>query len=77
MSTRRLKDTHPVMQKLHKIFALMEAEGITLQIGSYGDIQVHAKDPKGVPFDLKETEGGTIDELPPMFEYKVTYEVED
>ena len=36
MPTKRLKEAHPVMQKLEKVFKLMEEEGISFQIGPFG-----------------------------------------
>lgn len=74
MPTRRLKETHPVMQKLEKVFKLMEEEGISFQIGRYGEIEIIHD---SVVYNLKDLdEEHCINDLPPFLDYKVTREVE-
>lgn len=72
MSVMRLKDEHPVSQKLKKIFDLMVELGIRIEVTSYDTFILH----EDQRYNLNDNESNTypMNHMPPCTEYKVTYE---
>lgn len=72
----KLKDNHPTMAKLAKLYDLAEELGISISFGSHRTVvQDRDRDDKLPPLFLEELDGGeTIQEWPPTFEYKVIYD---
>lgn len=74
----RLKDSHPTMQKLDKLFALAEELGISIAFNSYGVATVydskHGKDLP--PFRMQDIDNPDypMESLPPTLEFQVVYE---
>lgn len=69
MSVMRLKDEHPVSQKLQKIFDLMVELGIRIEVTSYDTFILH----EDQRYNL-ESNTYPMNHIPPCTEYKVTYE---
>ena len=72
----KLKDNHPTMVKLYKLYELAEDLGISISFGSHRTVvQDRDRDDKLPTLFLEELDGGeTIQEWPPTFEYKVIYD---
>lgn len=76
MSRIRLKDNHPTMVKLQKLFAYAEELGIGFTFGGQriivNDSERNSKLPTLYLEDIEE--GFTVDEMPPVTDFKVIYE---
>jgi len=72
----KLKDNHPTMEKLSKLYELAEELGIHISFGSHRTVvQDNDRDSKLPPLFLEDMENGeAIQEWPPVFEYKVIYD---
>lgn len=74
----RLKDNHPTLQKLDKIFALAEELGIRIDFSSHGPAQVYDNErDKSLPvLSLQDIESSDypMDNFPPTLEFKVIYQ---
>lgn len=73
----RLKDNHPTMVKLNKLYDLTEELGISLTFVNARAVIVHDNDrDSNLPDLLMEDleEGHEIEHWPPTFEYKVVYD---
>jgi dGTP triphosphohydrolase len=69
----RLKETHPLYQKVEKLFELADELGLSFQI-YYNSVFVYQKD-DSITYNMEDIEDGqTINELPPRFEWKITCE---
>lgn len=71
----RLKDEHPLHDKLEKIFSLMDELGVSFHINS-GSLHVREKDfHKDIYFRTCGEHPGFdgVSELPPMFDYDLIY----
>jgi len=72
----KLKDNHPTMVKLYKLYELAEELGIHISFGSHRTVvQDNDRDTSFPPLFLEELDNGeTIQEWPPTFEFKVIYQ---
>lgn len=72
----KLKDNHPTMVKLYKLYELAEELGIHISFGSHRTIvQDNDRDEKLPPLFLEDIDNGeAIQEWPPTFEFKVIYQ---
>lgn len=72
----KLKDNHPTMVKLNKLYELAEELGISISFSSMRTIvQDRDRDSNLPPLYLEDLENGeSIQEWPPVFEYKVIYD---
>jgi hypothetical protein len=72
----KLKDNHPTMIKLYKLYDLAEELGIHISFGSHRTVvQDNDRDSNLPSLFLEELDGGeTIQEWPPTFEFKVIYD---
>jgi hypothetical protein len=72
----KLKDNHPTMVKLYKLYELADELGIHIGFGSHRTIvQDNDRDPNLPPLFLEDMENGeAIQEWPPVFEYNVIYD---
>ncbi len=73
----RLRDNHPTMVKLTKLYNLAEELGITLNFMHARAVVVYDKerDPNLPDLLMEDLEDGhTIENWPPTFEYKVIYD---
>lgn len=83
MKVRRLTAKHPTMKKIDEVFALMKKLGLVLDPYCRGTcvMVLRDKDFPGAEFELRDVEDssnaiGSIHELPPAFEYKLTTETD-
>jgi multidrug efflux pump subunit AcrA (membrane-fusion protein) len=72
----KLKDNHPTMIKLLKLYDLAEELGISVSFGNYRTIvNDRDRDDKLPPLFIEEVDGGEpVQEWPPVFEFKVIYD---
>lgn len=72
----KLKDNHPTMVKLAKLYDLAEELGINVSFGSMRSfVNDRDRDSKLPPLIIEDVDNGeAIGEWPPSFEYKVYYE---
>lgn len=79
MAYFRLNENHPASKALQQVFAKMEEVGISIDIDTYGKLTVNHENRQ---FTLMDNESplnseDVISILPPMFAYKLIYEVEE
>lgn len=75
----RLKDNHPTMQKLEKLFALADELGISISFNAHGPATVYDSNRATVdlpPFSLQDIDNPEypMEHFPPTLEYRVIYE---
>jgi hypothetical protein len=72
----KLKDNHPTMVKLMKLYDLADELGIRILFGMRTIVDDDARDPNLPPLFLEDIErpGDRLNEWPPSFEFKVIYE---
>lgn len=72
----KLKDNHPTMVKLYKLYELAEELGISISFGSHRTfVQDKDRDDKLPPLFLEDIDNGeAVQEWPPVFEFKVYYQ---
>jgi hypothetical protein len=70
----RLKDEHPVVRNVDRVFELMDELGLSFEITRMGEIRVRTA--AGDVFAISDAESTdeTVSELPPALEWKVTFE---
>jgi hypothetical protein len=70
----RLKREAAEFKHLDEFFSIMEKMGISIAFGSYSTLVTI----NGKEFELRDAEDGRqIDELPPSFEYKLTFDKDE
>lgn len=78
----RLNDNHPAAKRLARVFEVMEEQGVRIEVTRMGDflfIDTQAKEEEhyGKFYELSDCEdGSSVGCIPPVFEYKLTYEKE-
>lgn len=72
----KLKDNHPTMVKLYKLYDLAEELGIGISFDRYQTVITDsARDSNLPPLLLQEIDGAeSVKEWPPLFEYKVVFQ---
>jgi hypothetical protein len=72
----KLKESHPTMVKLFKLYDLAEKLGIHISFGGHRTIvQDNDRDEKLPPLFLEDIDSGeAVQEWPPVFEFKVIYD---
>ncbi len=74
----RIGEKHPLHQKLQQVFDLMDQLKIRIEFGPYNRVAVTEYDNDGKPkqaYDLSYTDtSNSVDEAPPTFEWKLTFE---
>jgi hypothetical protein len=76
----RLKDNHPTMQKIEKLFAYMDELGLSLEVIPPGYVggpcSINDKERPGITFVMSDLDNpnDAFNSFPPTFEYKVLYE---
>jgi hypothetical protein len=74
----RLKDNHPIMQKLEKIFSLADELGISISFSAHGPATIHDKNRNlDLPsLNLQDLEDSNypMEHFPPTLEYRVICE---
>ena len=72
----KLKDNHPTMVKLNKLYDLAEELGISISFGQHRSfVNDRDRDDKLPPLVIEDTDNGEpIQEWPPVFEFKVIYD---
>ena len=72
----KLKDNHPTMVKLNKLYELAEELGISISFGAHRTIVDDRERDKDLPpLYIEDIDNGeAIQEWPPVFEYKVYYQ---
>jgi hypothetical protein len=72
----KLKDNHPTMVKLNKLYELAEELGISISFGPQRTfVEDRDRDNSLPPLILEDIDNGeSIQEWPPTFEYKVYYD---
>lgn len=72
----RLGDKHPLHKKLNKIWDTFDKEKIALDFQRDGTILVMDRETSET-YELKDLDdGGHVGHLPPVFDYKLTFEKE-
>lgn len=81
MATMRLKDNHPTMQKLMRLYELADEIGLSLNFDDPNRpfaVIVHDDAYPGVRFELRYIEPHWhVTSWPPTSEFRVTYEAPD
>lgn len=72
----KLRDNHPTMEKLYKLYELADDLGIHISFGNHRTVvQDNDRDSNLPPLFLEDLESGeSVQEWPPSVEYKVIYD---
>ena len=78
MTKYRLKDSHPVAQKVFRVYELMEDLGICVEVGDTGRMLLHVLDGDTI-YEIEDIEGSDrpMAVFPPETEWKIVYEKEE
>lgn len=71
---KRLLDNHPTIQKLKKVYQLMDELNLSISFHDYGNIVVLDKDNPKHNLLMKDLDNdGPVHELPPQLETKLVF----
>lgn len=72
----RLNDKHPLQARLQKVWDAMDKHGIKLDIQRDGTMLVMDTE-SNETFEMSDADNGaSVGHMPPVFEYKLTFEKE-